>query len=168
MIFIMCLLAFNHKLHNNYITLILCYLKGTVCRYCLSEWSYLVSWYTVMNKSKWNRFSVTLIFAICWVLNIYGDWVHYYWNIIVNAHANISVCLFTILLYHISNVFAVVNADIVWQEKHWLISYIIVRRCPCSAILVNLVNYCKLVFLMIHRLWNHAQLHGFNTDTLSL
>ena len=44
--------------------------------------------------------------------------VHQYWKPIANACANVSVCLFTILLYHISNTFTPVNADIVYQEKH--------------------------------------------------
>ena len=66
----------------------------------------------------------------------------------MNAFANVSVWLFTILLCHISNTFAPVNADTVRQERHCYSSYIIVSRCPWSAVLVivYLVNYCKITF----------------------
>ena len=89
--------------------------------------------------------SVILIFAVCWLLNIYSGylWVHHCWRLIAEVCANISLYPFTILLYHIS------NADIVWQEKHYYSSYIMVGRCPWSAILiVYLVNYCKPTYFV--------------------
>ena len=41
--------------------------------------------------------SVTLIFAICWLLNIYGGylWVHPHWRRIVDTRVNVSLCPFT-------------------------------------------------------------------------
>ena len=51
------------------------------------------------NKQKWVKLlSVTLIFAICWLLNIYGGYlgVHPRWKPIVDARTNVLLCPFTI------------------------------------------------------------------------
>ena len=46
-----------------------------------------------MNKKS---LSVMLIFAICWLLNIYGGYlgVHPHWGPIVDTRANVSLCPF--------------------------------------------------------------------------
>ena len=119
--------------------------KGTVYWYCLSEWSHLSSLHNqyipqviriYSNKEKYVKLLWTSMFEsiIAWT---HGQHV-----------CQVLLCPFTMLLYHISNTFAPVNADIVRQEICCDNSYIIVGCCPCSVILiVCLVNYCTVMRL---------------------
>ena len=88
----------------------------------------------VTNRSKVKLLSVTLIFAIRILATEYLWWL-------LRSASLILVCLFTILLYCISNTFIPVNEDNAHQEKHCYSSYvcIIVGRCPWTAILIKYI-----------------------------
>ena len=114
-----------------------------------------------------------LIFAICWLLNIYGGYiaVHPCWRPIVDACTNVSLCPFTILLHRISNTFAQSTRSFVRLTKvslkHRYVCFhcsillysFVVFELECVWRLLSTVCTVKLrtplVSLWFHCKWNH-------------